>query len=512
MKKVYTLFSFLLLSGVVAAQESKNVGIGTAKPDNSAVLDINSESKGLLIPRLTSSQKEKIQDPAKGLLIFQTDDSNSGFFFFNGNRWSPLTNGDAHAIATVDANGWALDGNAVANSNKAAATASSFIGTPNGIPINFKIGATSSGKIASNVTLIGHNAGSVVTGNHNTGFGLNALNLTTSSLYNTAIGSNSLGGSNSGGANTAVGYNSLNANTTGSQNAALGINSLRKNKTGSNNLGIGTYALQENLNGANNMAIGTSSLGNLKTGQSNTAIGTLALGDAGLTEVEEGSSLASRNVGVGFNANRRLRIGNDNISIGNSSAFNMLDGSNNISIGSGALVNATNSVGNIAIGYQAAQNESGSNKLYIANSGTPTPLVYGDFSAKFLSIGDVPVAKRDAVASSGQYSLIVEKGILSEKLKVALKSSTDWADYVFEPEYKSNMMSLEEVEKFTLENKHLPNVPSATELVEKGLDFNETSKMFMEKIEELTLYLIELNKEVKALKVENSELKSKLNK
>lgn len=71
------------------------------------------------------------------------------------------------------------------------------------------------------------------------------------------------------------------------------------------------------------------------------------------------------------------------------------------------------------------------------------------------------------------------------------------------------MMSLEEIEKFTIENKHLPNVPSAEEMILEGLDVAKTSKMFMEKIEELTLYLIELNKEVKALKAENGALKRK---
>jgi hypothetical protein len=71
------------------------------------------------------------------------------------------------------------------------------------------------------------------------------------------------------------------------------------------------------------------------------------------------------------------------------------------------------------------------------------------------------------------------------------------------------MMSLEQVEKFTKENKHLPNVPSAQQLKDNGMDVGETSKMFMEKIEELTLYMIELNKEVKALKAENAALKGK---
>jgi hypothetical protein len=113
-----------------------------------------------------------------------------------------------------------------------------------------------------------------------------------------------------------------------------------------------------------------------------------------------------------------------------------------------------------------------------------------------------------ALTTPAGYRMIVQDGILTEKIKVALKTTGDWADYVFESDY--NLMSLEEIESFTKKNKHLPNVPSADEMAESGLDVAQTSKMFMEKIEELTLYMIELNKEVKLLKAENEVLKAKI--
>ena len=104
----------------------------------------------------------------------------------------------------------------------------------------------------------------------------------------------------------------------------------------------------------------------------------------------------------------------------------------------------------------------------------------------------------DNIPVAGSYKLYVETGILTEKLKVALKSDTNnWADYVFEPNYK--LMPLEEVEKYTKVNKHLPNVPSADEITKEGIDVAKVSKMFMEKIEELTLHIIELNKRIKQL-------------
>ncbi len=122
------------------------------------------------------------------------------------------------------------------------------------------------------------------------------------------------------------------------------------------------------------------------------------------------------------------------------------------------------------------------------------------------------MAKRDAIASAGQYGLLVKGGIMTEKIKVALASSTDWADYVFEPTYQQNMLSLREVEQFILEHKHLPNVPSAQEMADNGLDVTQTVAKLMEKIEELTLYAIEMDKQIKQLQTEKEELKKKAKK
>lgn len=103
------------------------------------------------------------------------------------------------------------------------------------------------------------------------------------------------------------------------------------------------------------------------------------------------------------------------------------------------------------------------------------------------------------------YKLFVEDGILTEKVRVSVKTTANWADYVFAPEY--NLMPLNEVEKFTKENNHLPNVPSAKELTENGLDVAQMDAKLMEKVEELTLYLIEQNKQIEQLKAEVKTLK-----
>jgi len=96
------------------------------------------------------------------------------------------------------------------------------------------------------------------------------------------------------------------------------------------------------------------------------------------------------------------------------------------------------------------------------------------------------------------YRLYVEKGILTEKLKVAVLNTGNWSDYVFANDYK--LQSLKEVENFIGVNKHLPGVPSAKEVVENGIDVATMDAKLLQKIEELTLYVIQQQKEIEELK------------
>ena len=75
---------------------------------------------------------------------------------------------------------------------------------------------------------------------------------------------------------------------------------------------------------------------------------------------------------------------------------------------------------------------------------------------------------------------------------------TGWADYVFDKKY--NRLTLEQVEAYIKKNNHLPNIPSAQEIQSKGANLGELQTKMMEKIEELTLYIIELKKEIELLK------------
>ncbi|WP_340063954.1 hypothetical protein [Ascidiimonas aurantiaca] len=94
----------------------------------------------------------------------------------------------------------------------------------------------------------------------------------------------------------------------------------------------------------------------------------------------------------------------------------------------------------------------------------------------------------------GGYRLSVKGKIRAEEIKV----ETGWADYVFKEDY--DLPTLEEVEKHIQEKGHLINIPSAKEVEENGIQLGEMNKLLLEKIEELTLYVIELKKEINKLK------------
>jgi len=113
--------------------------------------------------------------------------------------------------------------------------------------------------------------------------------------------------------------------------------------------------------------------------------------------------------------------------------------------------------------------------------------------------GNLIVGNKDLKTPSG-YKLFVEEGILTEKVKVAIKNTSDWSDFVFADNY--NLKDLSEVETFINTNKHLPDVPSAESMVNSGLNVAEMDALLLQKIEELTLYIIELKKEVNILKAQ----------
>lgn len=109
---------------------------------------------------------------------------------------------------------------------------------------------------------------------------------------------------------------------------------------------------------------------------------------------------------------------------------------------------------------------------------------------RITSDGNVGIGVK-LVANPNNYKLAVNGTIGAKAVKVEVTSTT-WADYVFEKNYK--LKSLPELERFVNTHKHLPNIPSAAEVEKDGIDMATMNAKLLEKIEELSLYIIELNK------------------
>lgn len=91
------------------------------------------------------------------------------------------------------------------------------------------------------------------------------------------------------------------------------------------------------------------------------------------------------------------------------------------------------------------------------------------------------------------YKLAVDGTIGARRVKVTQES---WADYVFLPDYK--LPSIEELERYVTSKGHLPGVPSAEEVKSNGVDLGDMNKILLEKVEELSLYIISLKKQLDA--------------
>lgn len=236
--------------------------------------------------------------------------------------------------------------------------------------------------------------------------------------------------------------------------------------------------------GENNSFFGWST-GRNNTGSFNTFIGRAA------GHYNQGD----RNVFIGHGSGTSKSTGNQNAFLGTYSGYNNTTGGSNTFIGFDAGRNNIIGGGNVFLGHSAGKDETGSHKLYIDNTGTTEPLIYGDFNLDYVSFnGNVGIGTTSFVDGTDTYALSVEGGIRAHSVKVY----TSWADYVFEKDYA--LPTLEDVEVYIRENGHLKDIPSAKEVEASGIELGEMNKLLLQKIEELTLYTIALKKEVDELK------------
>lgn len=336
MKSFLPLILFLLF---IKSSISQNVAISTSTtaPDASAMLDIVSSSKGLLIPRLalsSTTSSSPVTSPQTSLLVYNTATAGSGstavspgFYYWDGTKW----------VAFMGTNGrdWSLTGNA------GTTVGTNFLGTTDNQDLQFNVNNYRSGLINMSAyqTFFGYQAG---------------VNTTTAGNLNSFFGYYSALQNTSGNANTAMGYSSLRNNTIGTDNTALGLNAQYYN-SGSYNTAVGSHVLQ----GSNTVAS--------NTGNYNTAIGFAAGYGYSVTVGSYPLTSGSYNTFLGFNTTATPGTLNNATAIGSNAQVTT---NNAIVLGSINGVNTATVNTNVGIGTTApAQSFDVFSKFQVNSSG-----------------------------------------------------------------------------------------------------------------------------------------------
>lgn len=403
------------------------------------------------------------------------------------------------------------------------------------------IEANANNSTGNNNVIVGDSAGFNNTVSGNVMLGSKAGYTNSTGTLNTFLGYQA-GYNATATANTFIGYRTGSNTTTGQFNTFIGVQAGLNNTTGSSNFIMGTNAGASNTSGSANFFLGDNAGGNNSSGGFNVYLGANAGNGTGVN--------GNNNVSIGFESGRGNSAGINNTFLGFRADADGFGLSNATAIGNNAKVTQSNSVvlgegANVGIGISAPANKlhivggrAGTAGIRLPISSTSTASLTNQ--TKFLTVnaqGDVVLGStnssgREGVAESlwqrngsylesakgeaiiigtgvnktpAGYRLYVQDGILTEKVKVAVKNTGEWSDYVFAPTYR--LMPLAEVEQYIKTNQHLPGVPSAIQMVEQGNDLHHTDAKLLEKIEELTLYSIEQEKRTQQLQAEIGELK-----
>jgi hypothetical protein len=322
--------------------------------------------------------------------------------------------------------------------------------------------------------LIGHNAGSNIT----------------SGKYNSMIGYEAGFTSTTAKNNLFLGHRAGYSNVGGYENVFIGNRTGYSFISGYDNIFIGNLAGENSTGATHNTFIGNEAGSNIN-GDDNVCIGDRT----GLNSYVTNHEVLSTTI-VGVDAARNL-TGSENTIVGSAAGFSSggsSTGNGNVFVGvyagGGGHLNRLGDY-NVCIGHSAGASSTGDNKLFIDNSSTAEPLIYGEFTngSELVQInGDFHVT--GAITYDGDHQPI--------------------ADFVFDSNY--NLESIEEHAEFMWREKHLPAVKSVKEIESEGkVDINERREQLLEELEKAHIYIEQLNTEVKSIKEENEALKQKLN-
>jgi len=443
---IYT--GFCLVSFFANAQ---NVGIGTALPHINAALEIAGTNKGLLVPRGDANTRNPVlkDNTAKGLIMFDT--VRGTLWFHNGNGsptgWKEVQD-DGNGMWVK--NGLDISANNLPNGNVAIGLAN----TTSRLQVNGN--ATSNPVIKSLVAYVGNADVRAVEG---------------TSLPAAGYG---IGGYFEGGY---YGVRAIGNPQTMASGIVYGVNA----SVTTTAFPLTRYGVSSNVSGQG------------------TNYGVYA-------SVSGGSSNFSF---YGYDGNAYV---NDSIWIQRTpglARFDMLGTRGDVDVSEGDF-RIGNSTQRLKMGVFSTGTFAGLARIYAA--GTNARLVLGANNMDIIGIspannGTVTIGNGSGVMTNATgYKLNVHGKIVCTEVMV--KDIASWPDYVFNPSY--NLMPLPAVKKYIDQNKHLPNLPDAATIENGGLQLAEMQKKMMEKIEELTLYILQQDEKIKGQQEEIIGIKKQL--